>query len=151
MTQADPNSIAAAVQLLKSAKAPLVIVGKGAAYARAEAECKAFVEKTNIPFLSSPMGKGTIPDDHPLNVIPARSTALKEADVVLLVGARLNWILHFGQTPRYSADCRFIKVDIVEEEMHNGKTATVSLVGHAKAVMGQLAAAANFKVADDLA
>merc|ERR1719261_1134890 len=151
MTQAGPDAIAEAISLLKNAKAPLCIVGKGAAYARAEAECKAFVEATNIPFLPSPMGKGVISDDHPQNVIPARSTALKEADVILLVGARLNWILHFGQPPRYGADCRFVKVDILEEEMHNGKAATVSLVGHAKAVMGQLAAAANFKVADDLA
>lgn len=138
MTSASSDAIADALTLLRDAKAPLIIVGKGAAYARAEAEMRAFVEATNIPYLTTPMGKGTIPDEHPQNVIAARSAALKGADVVLFVGARLNWILHFGQPPRYQADCKFIKVDILEEEMHNGSPAAVSLVGHAKAIMGQL-------------
>lgn len=143
MTHASPEAVSAALELLRGAKSPLVIVGKGAAYACAEEEMRAFVEATNIPYLTTPMGKGCIPDDHPQNVIAARSAALQGADVVLLVGARLNWILHFGQPPRYSENVKFIKVDIAEEEMHNGTAASVALVGHAKAIVGQLVAGAR--------
>jgi 2-hydroxyacyl-CoA lyase 1 len=101
------------------------------------------------------MGKGTLPDDHPLNVSAARSTALAGADVVVLVGARLNWILHYGQPPRYRKDVKFIKLDICAEEMHNGSPAAVALVGHARGVMAQLnqviAADASIKVKQDSA
>ena len=78
-------------KLLKSAKAPLVIVGKGAAYARAEGVIRRLINKTKMPFLPTPMGKGVLPDSHPSNASSARSAALKEADVVLILGARLNW------------------------------------------------------------
>jgi 2-hydroxyacyl-CoA lyase 1 len=107
------EDIDAAVALLRGAKSPLVIIGKGAAYAccgGANGVLAQLVEACNFPFLPTPMGKGTLPDDHPNCVAPARSTALGGADVVLLVGARLNWILHFGQPPRYQAGCKFIKV-----------------------------------------
>ena len=89
---ASPALITDAMALLQSAKAPLVVVGKGAAYARAEAETLQFLNATQLPFLATPMGKGTVPDDHPLSVAAARSTALGGADTVLLVGARLNWM-----------------------------------------------------------
>ncbi|MXY36781.1 MAG: oxalyl-CoA decarboxylase, partial [Dehalococcoidia bacterium] len=99
-TYAEPGSIDAAVDALKSAERPLVIVGKGMAYARAEDEVREFIDKTQLPFLASPMGKGVVPDDHPLSVAPARSYALQNADLVFLMGARLNWIMHFGLPPR---------------------------------------------------
>jgi 2-hydroxyacyl-CoA lyase len=73
---------------------PLVIVGKGMAWAHAEDEVRAFIERTQVPFLRSPMGKGVMPDDHPLAVAAARTLALQNADVVFLMGARFNWILH---------------------------------------------------------
>jgi 2-hydroxyacyl-CoA lyase 1 len=88
---ADPAKIDVIVGLLKSAKAPLVIVGKGAAYAQAEFAIRELINQTRIPFLPTPMGKGVLPDSHISNTSTARSTALKEADVVLILGARLNW------------------------------------------------------------
>ena len=106
-----------AASLLRSAKAPLVVIGKGAAYACAESYVRALIERTQIPFLPTPMGKGVVPDSHSLNVASARSAALKGADVVLLLGARLNWILHFGLPPKWRDDVKFIHVDIEVTEL----------------------------------
>src|SRR5437588_1697140 len=77
-------------------------------------------DRTKIPFLPTPQGKGTLPDHHPLDTSSARSTALAGADVVLLVGARLNWILHFGQPPKWSAGVRIAQIDISSEELDRG-------------------------------
>jgi 2-hydroxyacyl-CoA lyase 1 len=137
-TQADPASIERALETLRGAERPLVVVGKGAAYARAEHEVRDFIEKTRIPFLPTPMGKGVVPDDHRLSIAPARSDALKNADVVLLLGARLNWILHFGQPPRFREDVKVIQVDICPEEIGTNVPAEVGLVGDAKAIVRQL-------------
>lgn len=98
--------------VIKSASAPLVVIGKGCAYARAEKVLRELIDATQLPFLPSPMGKGVVPDSHPCNTSSARSTALRYADVVLVLGARLNWILHFGQAPRWNAAARIIQVDI---------------------------------------
>lgn len=140
-SQADPGDVARALELLKSAERPLVIIGKGAAYGRAEAEVRAFIERTQLPYLASPMGKGVIPDDHPLSVAPARSHALGEADVILTIGARLNWIMHFGLPPRFKADMRLIQLDVSAEEIGTNVPAEVGLVGDARAIVAQLNAA----------
>jgi 2-hydroxyacyl-CoA lyase len=89
-----------------------IIVGKARAWSRAEGEIRAFLERTQIPFLRSPRGHGVMPDEHPLSVAAARSLALRHADVVLLMGARLNWIFHFGQPPRYASNLKVIQLDI---------------------------------------
>jgi 2-hydroxyacyl-CoA lyase 1 len=102
------STLLSTLALLKSAKNPLIIVGKGIAYGRAEQEMRAFVEKTGLPFLATPMGKGVVPDKHALNAGSARSYILQNADVVFLCGARLNWILHFGLPPRFSKNVQFI-------------------------------------------
>merc|ERR1711972_142732 len=86
------------------------------------------------------MGKGVMPDDHPLCASSARSTALKEADVVLLVGARLNWILHYGRPPRYQRGVKVIQVEILAEEVGHSIPTEVALVGDAKTIAGQLVA-----------
>ncbi|RUS23451.1 hypothetical protein BC937DRAFT_86136 [Endogone sp. FLAS-F59071] len=135
---ADPKSIASAIDLLRGASHPLIIVGKGASYSRAEKEVLQLIEKTNIPFLPTPMGKGLVPDIHPLCVAAARSKAIAEADVVLLLGARLNWILHFGSAPRFNHSVKFIQVDIHPEESSGNLTPAVSLTGHLPAVLSQL-------------
>lgn len=114
---ADPTLITSSARLLKSASSPLVIVGKGSAYACAEAPIRSLISTHNLPFLPTPMGKGIIPDSHPLNASSARSAALKHADVILLLGARLNWILHFGEAPKYRPDVKIIQVDISPEEL----------------------------------
>ena len=103
-----------ALSVLESAERPLVVVGKGMAWSRAEEEVRAFIERTQLPFLASPMGKGVLPDDNPLSVGAARSTALREADVVFLMGARLNWIMHFGLPPRFAENVRVVQLDVAQ-------------------------------------
>ena len=84
------------------------------------------------------MGKGVVPDSHVLNISAARSTALKEADLIILLGARLNWILHFGLPPRFNKDVKLIQVDISPQEMGHNVVAAASLVGDIKLSVGQL-------------
>jgi 2-hydroxyacyl-CoA lyase 1 len=139
--QTMPQYVEQALDVLQSAKNPLVIIGKGMAFSHAEDEVRAFIERTGLPFLASPMGKGVMPDDHPLSVGAARSLALSQADVVFLMGARFNWIMHFGLPPRYNKDVRVIQLDIEAEAMHQNKPAEVALVGDGKAIVGQLNAA----------
>ena len=136
--QTMPEYVEQALDVLQSAKNPLVIIGKGMAFSHAEDEVRAFIERTQLPFLASPMGKGVMPDDHPLSVGAARSLALAQADVVFLMGARFNWIMHFGLPPRYNKDVRVIQLDIEPEAMHQNKPAEVALVGDGKAIVGQL-------------
>src|SRR5207247_1131899 len=92
-----PPAVKRALDVLKSAKRPLIILGKGAAYAQADDAIRALVEKSGIPFLQMSMAKGLLPDTHPLSAGAARSTALKDSDVVMLIGARLNWLLSHGK------------------------------------------------------
>ncbi|KAG6779138.1 hypothetical protein NC652_011023 [Populus alba x Populus x berolinensis] len=123
-----------AVDLLRNAERPLIVFGKGAAYARAENELKRLVESTGIPFLPTPMGKGLLPDTHELAASAARSLAIGKCDVALVVGARLNWLLHFGEPPKWSKDVKFILVDVSEEEIELRKP-HLGLVGDAKKVL----------------
>ena len=111
---ADPDEIKRAVDLLKSARRPLLIVGKGAAYSHAENIINQFMEMTNIPVLATPMGKGVVDDNDVHSVGPARSLALQKADVILVLGARLNWILHFGRPPRFDSKVKIIQVSILK-------------------------------------
>jgi 2-hydroxyacyl-CoA lyase 1 len=136
--QAPPENIEAALNLLERAERPLVIVGKGMAWSHAEDEVRTFIERTQVPFLRSPMGKGVIPDDHPLSVAAARTLALQNADVVFLMGARFNWILHFGLPPRYAENLKVIQLDIAPEEIGHNRPTDVALVGDGKAIMAQI-------------
>jgi 2-hydroxyacyl-CoA lyase 1 len=140
-TMAMPQDIERALDVLQSAQRPLALIGQGMASSQAEEEVRAFIEKTQIPFVRTPKGKGVLPDDHPLSAGAARSLALLEADVVFLMGARFNWILHFGLPPRYNKDVRVVQLDIEPEAMHQNKPAEVALVGDGKAIVGQLNAA----------
>lgn len=136
--QAMQQDVDAALNTLESAERPLVIVGKGMGWSRAEDEVRAFIERTQLPFLASPMGKGVIDDNHPLSVGAARSHALQEADVIFLMGARLNWIMHFGMPPRFNKKVRIIQLDIAPESIGQNVPAEVALVGDGKAIVGQL-------------
>jgi len=136
--QAVPEDVEAALDAMESAERPLVIVGKGMAWAQAEDEVRAFIERTQLPFLASPMGKGVMDDNHPLSVGAARSHALKEADVIFLMGARLNWILHFGLPPRFNKNVRIVQLDISPEAIGNNAPTEVALVGDGKTIVNQL-------------
>lgn len=99
----------------------------GAAYGRAEYAVRNLIDQFNLPFLPTPMGKGVVPDSHSLCMASARTYALQNADVILLLGARLNWILHFGKPPRFNIDAKFIQIDINAEELHNSQQASVAI------------------------
>jgi 2-hydroxyacyl-CoA lyase 1 len=136
--QAMPEDVEKALDVLEDAKNPLVIVGKGMAWSRAEDEVRAFIERTQLPFLASPLGKGVMDDNHPLSVGAARSHALKEADVIFVMGARLNWIMHYGMSPRFKKGVRVVQLDISAESIGNNIPTEVGLVGDGKAIVGQL-------------
>jgi len=137
-TVAPPENVEAALNLLEKAQRPLVLVGKGMAWAHAEDEVRAFIERTQVPFVRSPMGKGVLPDDHPLSAGAARTLALQQADVIFLMGARFNWIFHFGLPPRFAKDVKVIQLDIAPEEIGHNKPTEVALVGDGKAIMAQV-------------
>jgi oxalyl-CoA decarboxylase len=136
-----PEAVARAVALLAAARRPLAILGKGAAYARADAEIRAFVETTGMPFLPMSMAKGLLPDDHPLSAAAARSYAIGNADVVMLVGARLNWLLSHGRPPLWSASTRFVQVDISPTEIDSNRAIAAPVVGDIKSVFAAFNAA----------
>ena len=124
-----PESVKRALTLLKNAKRPLIILGKGAAYAQADDAIRALVEKTGIPFLPMSMAKGILPDTHSQCAGAARSLALKESDVVMLVGARLNWLLSQGKGKPWGGKKQFIQVDIEPKEMDSNVEISAPLVG----------------------
>lgn len=134
----DPKLIQEATSLLTSAKKPLVIVGKGAAYARAEQHVNDLINYTNLPFLATPMGKGVVRDDSVNCVGSARSFALQNADVILLLGARLNWILHFGRQPRFAKDVQVVQIDLAPEEMNNSIKSRVAIQSDLKPAVESL-------------
>ncbi|MFE2042073.1 oxalyl-CoA decarboxylase, partial [Streptomyces sp. NPDC059477] len=133
-----PEAVDRAIELLAAARRPLMVLGKGAAYARAENSVREFVERTGLPFLPMSMAKGLLPDDHPQSVATARSLALREADVVLLVGARLNWLLGHGEPPQWNPDARFAQIDIDPAELDGNRPIEAPLVGDAASVMEAL-------------
>ncbi|HLH76555.1 MAG TPA: oxalyl-CoA decarboxylase [Candidatus Binataceae bacterium] len=123
------EAIARALELLGQAQRPLIVLGKGAAYAQADREIKAFVETSGIPFLPMSMAKGLLPDDHPQSAAAARSFALAQADVVMLIGARLNWLLGHGKSPQWSASAQFIQLDILPAEIDSNRAIAAPVVG----------------------
>ena len=127
----SPTAVKRALTVLKSAKRPLIILGKGAAYAQADDQIRAFVEKTGIPFLPMSMAKGLLPDTHPQSAGAARSTVLKDADVVMLIGARLNWLLSHGKGKTWGepGSKKFIQVDIEPREMDSNVGIVAPVVG----------------------
>src|SRR5262249_31035361 len=126
-----PAAVRRALDVLASAKRPLIILGKGAAYAQADDDIRALVEKSGSPFLPMSMAKGLLPDTHPQSAGAARSTVLKDSDVVLLIGARLNWLLSHGKGKTWGAphSKKFIQVDIEPKEMDSNVEVVAPVVG----------------------
>lgn len=123
------DSVDKALKLLANAKKPLIILGKGAAYAQADKDIKDFVEKTGIPYLPMSMAKGLIPDNHPQCTAAARSFVLENADVVVLLGARLNWLLQHGKGKHWNPDVRFIQFEIDPKEIDSNRPIEAPVVG----------------------
>jgi oxalyl-CoA decarboxylase len=126
------DAVQRALNLLKSAKRPLILLGKGAAYAQADADIRALVEKSGIPYVPMSMAKGLLPDTHAQSASAARSYVLAEADVVMLVGARLNWLLSHGKGKTWAEDRgakQFIQIDIAPTEIDSNVAIAAPLIG----------------------
>ncbi|MEM8699908.1 MAG: oxalyl-CoA decarboxylase, partial [Pseudomonadota bacterium] len=125
-----PEAVARAIEVLKSAKKPLIILGKGAAYAQADEAVRALVETSGFPFLPMSMAKGLLPDTHPQAAGAARSLVLKESDAVVMIGARLNWLLSHGKGKAWGEKPKqFVQIDIEPKEMDSNVEIAAPLVG----------------------
>jgi oxalyl-CoA decarboxylase len=133
-----PEAIDRALGVLAQAQRPLIVLGKGAAYAQADTAIREFVEATGIPFLPMSMAKGLLPDSHPQSAAAARSLAVARTDAVLLVGARLNWLLGHGDSPQWSADAKFVQVDIAASEFDSNQPIAAPLTGDIGSVISAL-------------
>ena len=136
-----PESITHALDLLATAKRPLIILGKGAAYAQADKDIRSFIEATGIPFLPMSMAKGLLPDNHSQSAAAARSFAIGGADVVVLIGARLNWLLAHGKSPLWSDSTQYVQVDISPTEIDSNRPIAAPVVGDIKSAISAFLAA----------
>jgi oxalyl-CoA decarboxylase len=124
-----PEAVKRALEVLKGAKRPLILLGKGAAYAQADDEIRALVEQTGIPYLPMSMAKGLLPDTHAQSASAARSFVLAEADVVVLIGARLNWLLSHGKGKTWGAPKKFVQIDISPTEIDSNVAIAAPVIG----------------------
>jgi len=143
----DPGAVREAIALLAKAERPIVIAGSGVWWSDGAAALQAFVEVTGIPFYTTPISRGLIAEDHELAFLNARSKAFTEADVVLAVGTRFNWVIQFGRPPRFAADLKVIHVDINPTQLGHNRAVDIPIAGDAKAVLEQLRAEAEGKIA----
>src|SRR6188474_426035 len=139
------DAVKRAIELLKGAKKPLIVLGKGAAYAQADADIRALVETTGIPYLSMSMAKGLLPDTHEQSASAARSFVLPEADVVMLIGARLNWLLSHGKGKTWGGKShkdwggqKFIQIDISPQEADSNVRIDAPVVGDIASCVSEL-------------
>jgi acetolactate synthase-1/2/3 large subunit len=109
---ATEDSVERMMELLLQARRPVIISGSGVIWSGASAPMRAFVEQAGIPFYTTPQGRGVVPDDHALSFPAVRTRALKDADLVIVLGTRLNYIWNHGKAPRFAADAQFVRVDI---------------------------------------
>jgi len=124
-----PDSVKRALDVIKGAKRPLILLGKGAAYAQADADIRALVEKSGIPYLPMSMAKGLLPDTHVQSASAARSFVLAEADVVVLIGARLNWLLSHGKGKTWGGPKQFVQIDISPTEIDSNVAIAAPVIG----------------------
>jgi len=135
-----PDAVKRAVDLIKGAKKPLILLGKGAAYAQCDADIKALIEETGIPFTPMSMAKGLVSDTHPQCGAAARSMVLQESDVVVLIGARLNWLLSHGKGKTWGTPKKFVQIDIQANEIDSNVPIAAPLVGDVQSCVNALRA-----------
>jgi acetolactate synthase-1/2/3 large subunit len=142
----DMAAIREAIDLLARAERPVLLGGSGVWWSDAAEAFRAFVDATGIPFYTTPISRGTVPEDHALALLNARSTAFAEADVCLAVGTRFNWVVQFGRPPRFNKDLAVIRVDVDPTGLGHNRDVDVPIVGDARAVLEQLAAEARGRI-----
>lgn len=141
----DPALIRRAVALLRQAARPIIVTGSGVLWADASRELRQFVETTGIPFYTTPQGRGVVPEDHPRAFPAARSLAFREADLVLVIGARANSMLSFLRPPRFSPEAKFININLDGRSIGHNRGVEVGIPGDAKLVLQQLTGEASGK------
>ena len=135
----DPRQIAALVKALGEAKQPLIVSGSGVIWSRAWGEMQAFVEAAGIPFYTTPQGRGVVPDDHPCSYLAMRSSAFRDADLIIVLGTRMNYIIGHASPPRFGPEAKIARIDICPEEISSAaRYVDIPIVGDCKAVLQQL-------------
>jgi thiamine pyrophosphate-dependent acetolactate synthase large subunit-like protein len=137
-TPGDPALVDRAVAILRQAERPIVLWGSGVAWSGAEHELAQFIERTGIPFYSTPQARGLIPEDHELSLLGARTAAFQRADAVLLLGTRANFIIGYGLPPRFADDAKFIMVNTDPAELGHNRPLDVGIAGDARLVLQQM-------------
>jgi thiamine pyrophosphate-dependent acetolactate synthase large subunit-like protein len=145
-TEGDPDLVKRAVDLLAASHRPLVVSGSGLIWSDAGEQMKRFVEPLGIPVYTTPQGRGVLPEDHRLCLLNARSKAFRQADLIILVGTRPNYVISHLKAPRFDADAKIIQIDIDPEELGHNRNVDVAIAGDAGAVLDQLAEAAAGQV-----
>lgn len=146
----DPEQVDALVLALSRARKPVIISGSGVIWSRAWNEMREFVEKAGIPFYTTPQGRGVVPDDHPLSYLSMRSTAFKEADLIIVLGTRMNYIISHAAPPRFNAAAKIARIDIDAAEIATAaRQVDIGIVGDCRSVLNQLLAAMKGKVDPD--
>ncbi len=143
----DPRQIARLVDALTRAKKPLIVSGSGVIFSRASAEMQDFVERTGIPFYTTPQGRGVVPDDHPFSYLSMRSAAFREADLIIVLGTRMNYIIGHAAPPRFNGAAIIARIDIDPEELATAPRAIeIPIVGDCRSVLGQLIEAVDTRI-----
>jgi thiamine pyrophosphate-dependent acetolactate synthase large subunit-like protein len=146
----DPEQVDALVLALSRAKKPVIISGSGVIWSRAWNEMRELVEKAGVPFYTTPQGRGAVPDDHPLSYPSMRSTAFREADLIIVLGTRMNYIISHAAPPRFNAAARIARIDIDAAEIATAaRKVDIGIVGDCKMVLSQLLTAMKGKVDPD--
>lgn len=146
----DPEQVDALILAMSRARKPVIISGSGVIWSRAWAEMQQFVEKTGIPFYTTPQGRGVVPDDHPLSFMSMRSTAFRDADLIIVLGTRMNYIISHAAPPRFNAAAKIARIDIDATEIATAaRKVDIGIVGDCKMVLNQLLAGLKGKVSPD--
>jgi thiamine pyrophosphate-dependent acetolactate synthase large subunit-like protein len=136
---AEPKAINALVDAIASAKKPIIASGGGVIWSRAWNEMRQFVEKSGIPFYTTPQGRGVVPDDHPYSYLTMRSTAFRDADLIIILGTRMNYIIGHAAPPRFGAHAKIARIEIDAEELGmSARNVDIPIVGDCKSVLQQL-------------
>jgi thiamine pyrophosphate-dependent acetolactate synthase large subunit-like protein len=146
----DPRQVDALVNALSEAKQPLIVSGSGVIWSRAWTEMQALVEAAGIPFFTTPQGRGVVPDDHPCSFLSMRSTAFRDADLIIVLGTRMNYIIGHASPPRFGPSAKIARIDIDPAEIGTAaRYVDIPIVGDCKAVLGQLLDGIKGKITTD--
>jgi thiamine pyrophosphate-dependent acetolactate synthase large subunit-like protein len=146
---AEPRAINALVDAINSAKAPIICSGGGVIWSQAWNEMRQFVEKAGIPFYTTPQGRGVVPDDHPFSYLTMRSTAFRDADLIIILGTRMNYVIGHAAPPRFGANAKIARIEIDAEELgRSARNVDIPVLGDCKSVLEQLIDALPGNTAD---